>query len=216
MQGVADFIQWCIDNLNYETITLLMAIESSFIPFPSEIVVAPAAWKAATSSELNIFLIILFSTIGANIGALINYFLAYFLGRPLVYKFANSRLGKLCLMNKEKVEHAEKYFDNHGAISTIVGRLIPAIRQLISIPAGLAKMNIWKFILYTTLGAGLWNSILAAIGYSLASVPGIQTQEQLINKVSQSSHIIGLIIFSLVAIGTIIIVLHNRKNEKKN
>lgn len=216
MQGVADFIQWCIDNLNYETITLLMAIESSFIPFPSEIVVAPAAWKAATSSELNIFLIILFSTIGANIGALINYFLAYFLGRPLVYKFANSRLGKLCLMNKEKVEHAEKYFDNHGAISTIVGRLIPAIRQLISIPAGLAKMNIWKFILYTTLGAGLWNSILAAIGCSLASVPGIQTQEQLINKVSQSSHIIGLIIFSLVAIGTIIIVLHNRKNEKKN
>lgn len=213
MEGVADFIQWSLDNLNYGTITLLMAIESSFIPFPSEIVVAPAAWKAATGTELNVFLIILFSTIGANIGALINYFLAYFLGRPLVYRFANSHLGRLCLLNKEKVEHAEKYFDDHGAVSTIVGRLIPAIRQLISIPAGLAKMSIWKFLLYTTLGAGLWNSVLAAIGYSLGSVPGIQSQEELISKVSESSHIIGLVIASLVAIALIIIVLRNRKKK---
>jgi len=211
MQGVADFLQWCIDNLNYGTITLLMAIESSFIPFPSEIVVAPAAWKAATGSELNVFLIVLFSTLGANIGALINYCLAYFLGRPLVVKFANSRVGRLCLLNQEKVEHAEKYFDKHGAISTIIGRLIPAVRQLISIPAGLAKMNIWKFIVYTTIGAGIWNSVLAAIGYSLASVPGIQTQEELVSKVSQSSHIIGLVIFVCVAIALIIIILQNRK-----
>ncbi len=211
MQGVADFLQWCIDNLNYGTITLLMAIESSFIPFPSEIVVAPAAWKAATGSELNIFLIVLFSTIGANIGALINYCLAYFLGRPLVVKFANSRLGRLCLLNQEKVEHAEIYFDKHGAISTIIGRLIPAVRQLISIPAGLAKMNIWKFIAYTTIGAGIWNSVLAAIGYSLAAVPGIQTQEELVSKVSQSSHIIGLVIFVCVAIALVVIILQNRK-----
>lgn len=211
MQGVANFIQWCIDNLNYGTITLLMAIESSFIPFPSEIVVAPAAWKAATGNELNIFLIVFFSTLGANIGALINYGLAYFLGRPLVYRFTNSKLGKICLLNKEKVEHAEEYFDNHGAVSTIVGRLIPAVRQLISIPAGLAKMNIWKFILYTTIGAGLWNSVLAAIGYSLASVPGIQTQEELVNKVAQSSHIIGFALFLCVAIALVIIVLQKRK-----
>ena len=116
MESVA-FIQWCLDHLNYWTITLLMAIESSFIPFPSEVVVPPAAYKAAVNDE--------------------------------------------------------EYFDKHGALSTFIGRLIPAVRQLISIPAGLARMKLSTFLLYTTLGAGLWNGILAAIGYHLASVPGI-------------------------------------------
>ena len=140
MESVS-FIQWCLDHLNYWTITLLMTIESSFIPFPSEVVVPPAAYKAASGNGLNVYLVVLFATIGANIGALINYYLAKWIGRPLVYRFANSRFGHMCLIDEAKIQHAEKYFDDHGAMSTFIGRLIPAVRQLISIPAGLAKMK---------------------------------------------------------------------------
>lgn len=164
------FIAWCLEHLNYWVITLLMAIESSFIPFPSEVVVPPAAYLAASNGELNVFLVVLFATVGALIGALINYFLALYLGRPIIYSFANSRFGHMCLIDEEKVKMAEQYFDRHGAIGTFVGRLVPAVRQLISIPAGLARMSLGRFVLYTTLGAGMWNSILAAIGYYLASV----------------------------------------------
>ena len=168
MQSIP-FIAWCLDHLNYWVITLLMAIESSFIPFPSEIVVPPAAYQAAHGDK-NVFLVVFFATVGALIGASVNYALAYYLGRPIVYKFANSRIGHMCLIDENKVMVAEKYFDDHGAVGTIVGRLVPAVRQLISIPAGLARMNFGMFLLYTTIGAGAWNSILAAIGYSLASV----------------------------------------------
>lgn len=165
------FIAWCLEHLNYWVITLLMAIESSFIPFPSEVVVPPAAYLAAHGDNgLNVFLVVVCATVGALIGALVNYALALYLGRPIVYKFANSRLGHICLIDQEKVEMAEQYFDRHGAIGTFVGRLVPAVRQLISIPAGLSRMSMGRFLLYTTMGAGLWNSILAAIGYYLASV----------------------------------------------
>ncbi|MBP3678948.1 MAG: DedA family protein [Bacteroidaceae bacterium] len=199
MESVA-FIQWCLDNLNYWTITILMIIESSFIPFPSEVVIPPAAYKAASgNNDLNVYLVVLFATIGANIGALINYYLAYFVGRPIVYKFANSRFGHMCLIDEDKVKHAEAYFDKHGALSTFIGRLIPAVRQLISIPAGLAKMKLSTFLLYTTLGAGIWNAILAAIGYMLESVV---PEDQLLEKVSQYSHEIGYI---FIAIGAFII-----------
>lgn len=198
MESVA-FIQWCLDNLNYWTITLLMTIESSFIPFPSEVVVPPAAWKAAAgSSDLNIYLVVVFATIGACLGALVNYFLAKWLGRPIIYKFANSRLGHMCLIDEQKVKHAENYFDKHGAISTFVGRLIPAVRQLISIPAGLAQMKMGPFLLFTALGAGIWNVILAIIGWSLAKVPGIQTEEQLLERVNEYSHLIGYSIIAIV------------------
>jgi membrane protein DedA with SNARE-associated domain len=194
------FIQWCLDHLNYWTITLLMAIESSFIPFPSEVVVPPAAYKAAGgNSELNVYLVVLFATIGANIGALINYFLAYFVGRPIVYKFANSRFGHMCLIDEDKVKHAEAYFEKHGALSTFIGRLIPAVRQLISIPAGLAKMKLSTFLLYTTLGAGIWNAILASIGFYLQS---IVPEDQLMETVSQYSHELGYI---FIGIGILIV-----------
>ena len=192
MESVA-FIQWCLDHLNYWTITLLMAIESSFIPFPSEVVV---------NDEMNVYLVVLFATIGANIGAIINYYLAYWLGRPIIYKFANSRFGHMCLIDEAKVQHAEEYFDKHGALSTFIGRLIPAVRQLISIPAGLARMKLSTFLLYTTLGAGLWNGILAAIGYHLASVPGIESEEQLLARVGEYSHELG---YFFIAVGVFIV-----------
>ena len=168
MQSIP-FIAWCLNHLNYWVIMLLMAIESSFIPFPSEVVVPPAAYQAANGDK-NVFLVVFFATLGALIGAVINYALAYYLGRPIVYKFANSRIGHMCLIDEQKVMVAEKYFDDHGAIGTIIGRLIHAVRQLISIPAGLARMKFSQFLLYTFIGAGLWNSVLAAIGYSLAHV----------------------------------------------
>ena len=185
MESVA-FIQWCLDHLNYWTITLLMTIESSFIPFPSEVVVPPAAWKAsAGNGELNIYLVVLFATIGANIGALINYFLARWLGRPIVYKFANSRFGHMCLIDESKVKKAEEFFDKHGAIATFIGRLTTVVRQLISIPAGLARMKLSTFVFFTTLGAGIWNVVLAAIGHYLSKVPGIETEQQLLEKVNE-------------------------------
>ena len=159
-------IDWYNDNLNYGTIALLMAVESSFIPFPSELVVPPAAYKALQpDSKLNIVLIVAFASMGALIGAFINYFLAKFLGRPIVYKFADSRLGHFLLLDGSKVERAENYFRDHGAISTFVGRLITVIRQLISIPAGLSNMKLLPFTLYTFLGATIWNCVLAALGY---------------------------------------------------
>ena len=212
MESVA-FIQWCLDNLNYWTITLLMTIESSFIPFPSEVVVPPAAYKAVVTGDLNIFLVVLFATVGAVIGALINYYLAKWLGRPIVYKFANSRLGHVCLIDEGKVKYAEEYFEKRGALSTFVGRLIPAVRQLISIPAGLSRMKLGTFILYTTLGAGIWNAILATIGWYLSTVPGIETEEQLLERVTEYSNELG---YMFIALGVFIIAYLVYKGSKGN
>lgn len=205
----ATFIQWCLDNLNYWTITLLMTIESSFIPFPSEVVVPPAAYKAAgENSDLNVFLVVLFATIGANIGAIINYYIAYFVGRPIVYKFANSRFSHMCLIDEDKVKHAEAYFEKHGALSTFIGRLIPAVRQLISIPAGLAKMKLSTFLIYTTLGAGIWNTILASIGYYLQSVV---PEDQLMETVTKYSHELGYI---FIGVGVLVVAYLISKGKK--
>ncbi len=168
----SQFFQWFVDNANYLFVFVFMTIESSFIPFPSEVIVPPAAYLACTNAgagqDMNVYLVVVFATLGALAGAFINYYLALWIGRPVVYKFADSRLGHACLINREKVDKAEKYFDKHGAISTFVGRLIPAIRQLISIPAGISRMNVGQFALFTALGALVWNSILAALGYWLS------------------------------------------------
>ncbi|MDR1848376.1 MAG: DedA family protein [Bacteroidales bacterium] len=178
--AVQKVIAWYDRNLNYGTITLLMTVESSFIPFPSEVIVPPAAYKAMEKdSELNIVLVVLFATLGAILGALINYFLALWLGRPIIYKFAESRIGKMCLLSKEAVQKAEDYFNAHGKSSTFIGRLVPAVRQLISIPAGLAKMKLTVFLLYTTLGALIWNIVLAILGYLAHG------QKELIDKYSK-------------------------------
>lgn len=188
---------FCLDNLNYGTVLLFMAIESSFIPFPSEAVVPPAAWKATVSGDMNIFLVVLFATLGALIGALFNYFLALWLGRPIIYKFAGSRLGHMCLLDEAKVKHAEEYFDKHGAASTLIGRLVPAVRQLISIPAGLARMSFSRFVLFTSLGAGAWNIILAILGYYMSKIPGMDSELAVMNAVKEHSAVIGYCFLAL-------------------
>ena len=203
------FIEWCLENLNYGTITLLMAIESSFIPFPSEVVVPPAAYKAACG-EMNIWLVVFFSTLGAMIGAFVNYHLALWLGKPVIYKFANSRLGHMCLIDEQKVIKSEAFFNRHGVLATLIGRLVPAVRQLISIPAGLARMNIGKFALYTAIGAGLWNGILAAMGYYLQSVV---PEDQLLEAVNIYSKEIG---YGMLAVFAIIVAVLIYKGVKKN
>lgn len=185
-----------LDNLNYYTVFILMFIEGSVIPAPSELIVPPAAYRAA-AGELNIFLVVLVATAGALLGSTANYVAAYYLGRPIIYRFANSRLGHLCLLNQEKVEKSEKYFYDHGVVATLTGRLLPGIRQIISIPAGLAKMEFWKFALYTTIGAGLWNCVLAALGWWLHSfVP----MDQLYNKIEEYNSLIQVVVISIVGL----------------
>ena len=212
MESSAELIRWILENLNYWVVTLFMAIESSFIPFPSEVIVPPAAWKAMADDSMNIILVVVFATIGANIGALVNYYLAKWLGRPLVYKFANSRIGHMCLLDEQKVRHAEDYFRRHGAASTFFGRLIPAVRQLISIPAGLAGMKMRPFLLYTTLGAGLWNIILATIGYLIYRLTPVKTTEDVYILATKYSHEIG---YDILAIAVLVIAFLIYKGLKK-
>ena len=193
-----NWITTLLGNLNYTTIFFLMLLESTVVPVPSELVVSPAAYHAA-SGNLNVVLVVLFATIGADVGASINYVAGYFLGRPIIYKFANSRWGHLCLLNQEKVEKSEKYFYDHGVVATLTGRLIPGIRHLISIPAGLSKMPYWKFLFYTTIGAGAWHAILAALGWWLHSfVP----EDQLNDKILEYGDYIkwGIILLVILAI----------------
>lgn len=166
-------VAWYADHLNYGTVALLMAVESSFIPFPSEVVVPPAAYAACTpgsplytteDERVNVALVVLAGTLGALVGALANYWIALFFGRPLVNRFAESRLGSLCLIDREKVEKSEAFFRKYGVVSTFFGRLVPVVRQLISIPAGIARMRMLPFVVFTSLGAAIWNVVLVVVG----------------------------------------------------
>ena len=203
MSFVETITGWYASHMNYASITALMTIESSFIPFPSEVVIPPAVYVASEPTSalcatgnypLDVALIVLFGTIGAMLGAVINYLLSMWLGRPIIYKFADSRVGHLLLLSSEKVQKAENYFNEHGKASTFVGRLIPGIRQLISIPAGLAKMYFGQFMLYTFLGAFIWNTVLALLGYIAHG------QADLINQYSHELSIIILVLVGVVVL----------------
>lgn len=197
----AGLFLWILNNLSYWVVVVFMAIESSFIPFPSEVVVPPAAWKAMDpDSGMSFVLVILFATLGANLGALINYYLAKWLGRPVVYRFADSRLGHMCLIDRAKVEKAEQFFRDHGAASTFFGRLVPAVRQLISIPAGLAGMNVGRFLIFTTLGAGAWNTVLALIGWGIYKYTDLKTTNDVYLQAVKYSHEIGYVLLALAVV----------------
>lgn len=208
---------WYTAHMNYASIAALMTIESSFVPFPSEVVIPPAAYVAGNPESVlcltgtymvDVLIIVLVGTVGAMLGAIINYVLSLWLGRLVIYKFADSRVGHLLLLSSEKVQRAEAYFNEHGKVSTFVGRLIPGIRQLISIPAGLAKMHFWQFLLYTFLGAFLWNTILAVLGYVAHGQADL---------ISRYSHELSIVLIALAGIGLLYIfikqILIRRKRQ---
>jgi membrane protein DedA with SNARE-associated domain len=199
--------KWYKDNTNYFSITALMACESSILPVPSEMVIPPAVYVALEpDSSLSIFLIILFGTIGAMVGASFNYIVSRSLGRFLVYKFADSKVGKLFLLSSQKIQKAETFFNEHGKTSTFIGRFIPVIRHLISIPAGLSKMNYFHFLLFTALGAGLWNCVLALLGYVA------NQNREMINTYSREISGIFLIAGVVLIIWLIIKSIKKKKN----
>ncbi|MGK0256548.1 MAG: membrane protein DedA with SNARE-associated domain [Arcobacteraceae bacterium] len=195
---IAQFITDSIFDMGYLGIFLLMLIESSFIPFPSEIVLVPAGYLAS-KGDMNISLILLASLLGSVSGALINYFGALYVGRKFLLKY-----GKYILVSEETLNKMETFFKTHGAISTFTGRLIPGIRQLISIPAGLSKMNLKVFIFYTSLGALIWSIILVALGYIIG-----ENQELIKQYLSQ---IVTITLVMVLIITVIYIYNHKRKN----
>ena len=209
---VASVLHWYDAHMNYYAVAGLMTLESSFIPFPSEVVIPPAVYVAANPESrggMQIWLVVLFGTLGALVGALINYFLSMWLGRPIVYAFAESKLGHFFRLSKEKIVKAENYFNDHGNVSTLVGRFIPVIRQLISIPAGLAKMNLGAFCFFTTIGALAWNCILALLGWLAykAADPSV------IEKYSHQLSIIIIVLFA-AAVAFLVVRAIIKKHRK--
>lgn len=206
--AITKVVSWYMDNINYGTITLLMAVESSFIPFPSEVVIPPAAYKASIdNSELNIYFVVLFGTLGALLGAVINYVLALIIGRPLIYKLSDTRLAHLLLIDRNKIIKAEDYFVKHGKSSTFIGRLVPAVRQLISIPAGISKMKFSIFLVFTFLGSFVWNIILALLGYIAKG------QQALIEQYSSQ---LSYILLGLGILFVIYLVYNSFSKKKKS
>lgn len=183
-------VQWLLDtigSMGYPGIFLLMAMESSVIPVPSELVMPPAGYLAF-QGKMNMVAAILCGTLGSLAGAYANYFASHYLGRPLIIKY-----GKYVLIPPDKFERVELFFLKHGEISTFIGRLLPVVRHLISIPAGLAGMNHLRFSLYTLLGAGIWCSILTVIGYVIGE------NQQLIMQYAHQA-LVWVLVFSIVLI----------------
>ena len=187
----------------------------SFLSPPRWLCLRLPIWQYSTEhmpgQDMNVYVVVLVATLGAIAGAMINYGLSVWIGRPIVYKFADSRLGHACMIDRAKVEKAEKYFDDHGASSTFVGRLIPAVRQLISIPAGIARMNLLKFVVFTGLGALLWNAILAGLGVLLASYVSVDDLLPQIEKYNSYLSLAGLLILLIC----VAVILYNAFKTKK-
>ena len=198
MHAAIDWLVTTIGAMGYPGIFLLMAMESSVIPVPSELVMPPAGYLAHRG-EMNIWVAILCGTVGSLVGAYANYFAAHYLGRPLVLKY-----GKYVWITEEKFAKVETFFHKHGEISTFIGRLLPVIRHLISLPAGLAGMHHWKFSLYTLLGAGIWCTVLTWIGYFIGE------NQELIMKYSRQA-VIGVVVFS-----ALLIAVYVRRHRKKS
>lgn len=216
MFDASTFFQWFVENANYLFVFVFMVIESSFIPFPSEVVVPPAAYLACTNTgagaDMNVYMVVVVATLGALCGAFINYYLALWVGRPVVYRFADSKFGHACMIDRAKVEKAEAYFDKHGAISTFIGRLIPAIRQLISIPAGLSRMNVGQFALFTSLGALVWNAVLGFLGWWLSTAV---SKDMLFEKVEEYNRYLTWVGYGIFGV-CIIVILWNAFGKKHN
>ncbi len=197
LHDIVNFIVDTVSSLGYIGIFIMMFLESSFFPFPSEVVMVPAGYLAS-KGEMNIYIAIGAGIVGSLAGAVFNYFLAVKYGRAFL-----SRYGKYVLIKEETLQKMEDFFAKHGHISTFSGRLIPAVRQYISLPAGLARMNLWKFSLYTSLGAGIWVLILTLLGYFIGQ------NEVLVKEYLQ------IIIITILAFLSILIFFYVRIKMKK-
>lgn len=167
LSQIINFIVETVGQLGYAGIFIMMFLESSFFPFPSEVVMIPAGYLAY-KGEMNMYLVILFGILGSLAGAIFNYYLAIKFGRAFLIKY-----GRYFFIKEQTIIKMEEFFKNHGHISTFSGRLIPAVRQYISFPAGLSGMNLFIFCLYTSLGAGIWVVILTVLGYYLGDNEGL-------------------------------------------
>jgi len=196
-------VQWLLDTIGamgYPGILLLMAMESSIIPVPSELVMPPAGYLVY-QGKMNMAVVILCGTVGSLIGAYANYYASHYMGRPLILKY-----GRYVLIPPDKFERVERFFLRHGEISTFIGRLLPVIRHLISIPAGVAGMNHFKFSLYTLLGAGIWCTVLTLIGYAIGE------NEQLIMQYLHKA-VLWVVLFSAALVA--VYVWWQRDNSSK-
>jgi membrane protein DedA with SNARE-associated domain len=200
MQEVIDWLLLTIGAMGYPGIFLLMAMESSVIPIPSELVMPPAGYLAQ-QGMMNLWFAIICGAMGSLVGAYVNYLAAHYLGRPLILKY-----GRYVWITEEKFAKVETFFHRHGEISTFIGRLLPVVRHLISLPAGLAGMNHWKFTFYTLLGAGIWCTVLTWIGYFIG-----QNRELIVRYSHQA--VIGVVIFSILLV-TVYVRRHRRKSRK--
>lgn len=217
MNLFSSIIDWYLSNMNYLTIIILMAIESTFVPLPSELVIPPAAWLAVQQGHMNIFLIIPLSAVGCTLGALINYTLSIYLGRKIIYSLVETKVAKIFFINRAKLEHAEEYFRENGNSSTFIGRLVPGIRHLISIPAGLAKMDLKKFILFTFIGSALWNTVLAMLGLFIARLfPEIKSVDELPQIIERYNHEISYVALAIGLIFVLYLVFKARKKKALN
>ncbi len=211
LETVVHWLAETIFRLGYPGITLLMALESSFFPFPSEVVLPPAGYLAA-QGRMNAWLAFGSGLLGSLIGALFNYYLAITLGRPLLHRYH-----RFLLMRESSLDRAEAFFRQHGEISTFVGRLIPVIRQLISLPAGLARMRIDRFAAYTALGAGIWCAVLTYIGWYVgnhsAFVSGVDALLESPEIRRYSSQVALWLLPALAAIVFVYVIVHRRRGR---
>lgn len=208
--GITELLEWALANLNCWVVFLLMVMENSVVPLPAELIVTPAAYKAA-NGELSLLWLILLSTLGTTIGAIINYYLSLRLGRPLIYRFADSRWGRFFFLSSKKLAYAEDLFRRKGNVSTFIGRLLPAGRQFISIPAGLARMNFAAFVFYTTIGSAIWNCLLIGAGYYLSY---LLPEDEIAPTIERYGMQINIAFFALLALVVIFYALRRKKRLK--
>ena len=199
IHDIAQFLVNHIGGMGYLGIFLLMFLESTFFPFPSEIIMIPAGYLAY-QGEMNLYMVVLVGILGSVAGALLNYYLAMHLGKKIILRY-----GKYFFIKEETLDKLDTFFAKHGEISTFTGRLIPGIRQLISLPAGLARMNIAKFSFYTAIGAGIWVVVLVVVGYVVGS------NQELISEYMKSATLIALV--SVVLILIFYVVRNRRRRE---